>query len=227
LASSGWLASIDLASGFVQLPIAESDRHKTAFQDAFGQLWEYERFGFGFSGDLKGDGLENCLDDILIYSADFDRHHAVIEAVLASLQGAGLSVNFAKSTWWCARLEFVGIVVDRQGVRPAESKIAAVAGLSVPTTVAELRASLGLTRYLRQFVEGYSALAEPLTDILRNKAFTSKRSRRSLTPLSKLHQHAFLSLKSALTSFRILTFPIWDKPFVLHTDASAAEPAPP
>ena len=86
----------------------------------------------------------------------------------------------------------------------------------------ELRAFLGMTGYLRQFVEGYSVLAAPLTDILRNKAFASKRSRRSLIPWLELQQHAFLALKSTLTSFPILAFPIWGRPFVLHTDASAA-----
>ena len=79
-----------------------------------------------------------------------------------------------------------------------------------------------MTGYLRQFVEGYSVLAAPLTDILRDKAFASTRSRRSLIPWLELHQHAFLALKSALTSFPILAFPIKDRPFVLHTDASAA-----
>ena len=42
-----WFPSIDLASGFFQLSIAEEDRHKTAFRDALGQLWEYMRCGFG------------------------------------------------------------------------------------------------------------------------------------------------------------------------------------
>ena len=173
-------------------------------------------------GDLKGNGVDNYLDDILIYTADFDGHLALIEGVLARLQGAGLLVNFAKSEWRWASLEIVGMVVDRQGVRPAESKISAVAELSPPTTVEELRAFLGMMGYLRQFMEGYSVLAAPLTDILRNKAFASKRSRRSLIPWLELHQHAFLALKSALTSFPILAFPTWDRPFVLHTDASAA-----
>ena len=51
------------------------------------------------------------------------------------------------------------MVVDRQGVRPAESKLAAVAELSPPTTVEELRAFLGMSGYLRQYVERYSILA--------------------------------------------------------------------
>ena len=81
------------------------------------------------------DRVQNYLDNILTYCADFRRHLALIEAVLARLQGAGLSVNFVKSKRCCASLEFVGMVVDRQGMRRAESKIAAVAELSAPTTV--------------------------------------------------------------------------------------------
>ena len=65
-------------------------------------------------------------------------------------------------------------------------------------------------------------MAAALTDILRNKAFASQRSRRFPVPRLELHQHAFLVLKRALTSFPILAFPIWEGPFVLHTDASAA-----
>ena len=126
-----------MASGFFQLPIAEPDRQKTAFRDAFGQLWEYERCDFSLNmlppafasmvtdllGDLKGDGVENYLDDMLIYSADFERQLVVVKAVLACLQGGGLSVNFRKSRWCCSSLEFVGMVIDRQDVRPAEAKI--------------------------------------------------------------------------------------------------------
>ena len=45
--AGSWFISIVLASGFFQLPIAEPDRHKPAFRASFGQLWEYERCGFG------------------------------------------------------------------------------------------------------------------------------------------------------------------------------------
>lgn len=70
-------------------------------------------------------------------------------AVLSRLQAGGLSVNFAKSRWFCANLEFVGMVMDRQGVRAAASKLAAVAELTPPAAVEGLRAFLGITEYLR------------------------------------------------------------------------------
>ena len=98
-----------------------------------------------------------------------------------------------------------------------------VAELTPPAMVEELRAFLGMTEYLRQYVERYIILAAPLTDILSNPAFASQRARLSLLQwTTERHQHAFLPLKSALTSFPILAFPKWNKPFVLHTDASAA-----
>ena len=79
------------------------------------------------------------------------------------------------------------MVVDRQGVRPAEYKLAAIAGLIPPTTVEKLRPFLGMTGYLRQYVERYMILAALKTDIMRNTAFASKRSRRLLIPWTELH----------------------------------------
>ena len=80
--------SIDLASGFTQLEIAEEDKHKTAFRDAHGELWEFNRCGFGLKtipsgfaayvgealGPLKGKGVENWLDDIIIHTKSVDGH---------------------------------------------------------------------------------------------------------------------------------------------------------
>ena len=180
-----WFTSINLASVFLQLPIVEEDRHKTAFLDAFGQLWKYMWCGFGLKilppavarvvaellSGLRGKGVENYLDDILIYTRDFEQHLTLIDAVLNRLQSARLSVNFVKSRRCCPSLEFVGMAVDRQGIRPADSKIAAVADLPPPSTVEELRAIPGMTGYLRQFVERYSITASPLTDILRTPCF--------------------------------------------------------
>lgn len=118
-------------------------------------------------------------------------------------------------------LAFVGMVVDRHGVRAAESKIATVVELSLPTTVEEFRAFLRMAGYLKQVVEGYGLLAAPLIEQLHNKTFAYKRSRHSLIRSLGLYQHAVLPLKSTLTSFSILAFSIWNRPFVLPTDTSA------
>jgi len=44
-------------------------------------------------------------------------------------------------------MEFVGMIVDRLGTRPAPSKIDAITQLSRPNTVEEVRVLLGMTGY--------------------------------------------------------------------------------
>lgn len=105
--------------------------------------------------------------------------------------------------------------MDRQGLRPTESKLAATARLTPPTAVEEVRTFLELTGSLGQYVERHRVLAAPFKDMLRNTAFAFKIPRRPLTTWTELYRHA-------LTSSPIPAFPAWDTPFVLHTDRSAA-----
>ena len=90
-----------------------------------------------------------------------------------------------------------------------------------PTNIEELRTFLGLTGYFRQFVENYSIIAAPLTNILRNKEFATKRARTFAIPWTVEQEGAFASLKKSLASPTVLAFPDWNQPFTLHTDASS------
>lgn len=149
---AGWYTSIDLASGFTKLEIAEEDKHKTAFRDAYGELWEFNRCGFGLKtlpsaffayiggslGSLRRKGVKNWLDDISITSRlsyGLDGHLRLVDDTLTALHKAKLSVNFAKCKWCAPHMEFVGMVVDRLGVRPSQSKIDAVTQLAPVETV--------------------------------------------------------------------------------------------
>ncbi|CAM9451084.1 unnamed protein product [Sphacelaria rigidula] len=86
LAGSKHFTSVVLASGFFQLDVAKEDRHPTAFRDARGHLWPYQRCGFGLKvlpatfhrtvseALLPAGGVKNWLDDILWPSATFAGH---------------------------------------------------------------------------------------------------------------------------------------------------------
>ena len=228
-----YFTQLDLASGFHQMEIAEKDRYKTAFRDADGMLWEFTRAGFGltvlpaaFTRRVKSalghlPGVFSWLDDILIASDTWEEHLATLTLVLTRLLAAGLSVNFAKCIFGAASQEFLGMIVDRTGLYPAPSKLVAIARMPRPHTVEELRTFLGLTGYLRQFVPNYSLTAAPLTNILRNKAFASKRARKLPIPWTTAEQDAFHSLRGTLASPTVLAFPDLERPFELHTDASS------
>ena len=98
--------SVDLASGFTQLEISEEDKHKTAFGDAHGTLWELNRWGFGLKtagfvvfvggalGSQKGKGAQLWLDDIIIFTQQVEEHLDLLRQVLENLSRAGLSVHF-------------------------------------------------------------------------------------------------------------------------------------
>ena len=97
----------------------------------------------------------------------------------------------------------------------------AVAKMPRPTNIEELRAFLGLTGCLRQFVENYSIVASPLTNILRNKDFATKRARKLPIPWTVEQEGAFASHNKSLASPTVLAFPDWNRPFTLQTDASS------
>ena len=224
---------IDLASGYFQMSIAEKDRDKTAFRSPTGEQFVFRRCGFGlsvlpaaFTRRVKSalgtiDGVFSWLDDILIASETWEEHLATLTLVLSKLRAAGLSVNYSKSIFAAASQEFLGMVVDSTGIHPAPSKLQAVAEMPRPTSVETLRSFLGLTSYLRQFVPNYSVIVAPLTNILRNKGFASKRARKYTIPWGAEEEQAFQEVRTALASPTVLAFPDLNKPFELHTDASA------
>lgn len=234
MGKSGCITSIDLASGFNQVLLAPKDRFKTAFRDAHGELWELVRCGFGLKtlpaafaqrvgealGPLKGHGVQNWSDDILIHTPTIEGHLVLVEQVLQKLSEAGFSLNLAMCKWCCAQQEFLGMIIDRLGLRPSPSKIEAITNLQPATTVEELRSLLGMTGFLRQFVPKFSTIVAPLSDILRDPAYMSKRARKKPIPWGPEQGEALSRLIHCLTSPPILALPNWHDLFALHTDAS-------
>ena len=224
--------SFDLASGVIQLEIAEEDKHKTAFRDAQGELWEFNRRGFGLTtlpsgfaayvgeelDPLKGNCVQYWLDDIIVHTRHVDGHVDLAGDVLARLHQFGLSANLAKSIWCAPQQVYIGLVVSRLGVKPSRAKIEAVANLAHASTVEEVRSLLGMGSYLRKFVRGYSSLVVPISDLLRSKRFASKRERRLPVLWGAEQDKALKALIEFLTSPPILALLDWEATFQLHTE---------
>ena len=64
----------------------------------------------------------------------------------------------------------------------------------------EVKALLGMTGYLRKFVPRYSALVAPISNLLRDKRFATKRARKLKVPWGKEQDKALAALILALTS---------------------------
>lgn len=116
-----------------------------------------------------------------------------------------------KSKWCYSLQEIMRMVLSLHGMRPADSEITVAKRLSSARTVEDLRPFLGTTGYLRPSVERYREFAAPVTDILRNKRFDSKRTLKMPIPWTPNHENVFQALKASILSSRISVIPAWGR----------------
>jgi hypothetical protein len=104
------------------------------------------------------------LDDILI-DIDKGREYYLrqVRKVLKKLKEKGFKINIKKTKIAVSKVEFLGAVINHEGIQIDPDKIKAVKVWLEPKTVKEVQGFLGLTNYYRRFVQGYIEKAEPLT----------------------------------------------------------------
>ncbi|KAL0546671.1 hypothetical protein IC582_016583 [Cucumis melo] len=217
-------SKIDLRSGYHQLRIKDEDIPKTAFRSRYGH-YEFIVMSFGLTNapavfmDLMNRVFREFLDtfvivfidDILIYSKTEAEHEEHLRMVLQTLRDNKLYVKFSKCEFWLKQVSFLGHVVSKAGVSVDPAKIEAVTGWTRPSTVSEVRSFLGLAGYYRRFVENFSRIATPLTQLTRKGA-----------PFvwSKACEDSFQTLKQKLVTAPVLTVPDGSGNFVIYSDAS-------
>jgi hypothetical protein len=94
-----------------------------------------------------------------------------LEAVLSKLREVNLKLNPGKCCFAARSITFLGHVVSREGTRPDPNKIAVVVHFPISKTITNVKSFLGLTRYYRNYVRGYSRLAVPLFELTRKDVF--------------------------------------------------------
>lgn len=171
---SQYLTTLDLAKGYWQVPMKDTDRDKTAFTSPL-ELLQFRVMPFGLCGApatfqrlmdqiLRGlrDFVGVYLDDIIIYSKTWDEHLDHLHQVLQRIDNANLTLKLSFGVQECV---YLGHRVGLGGVLPEESKIKAVRDMPRPRTKKEVKSFLGLTGYYRRFVRDYATIATPLTNL--------------------------------------------------------------
>ncbi|KAL7851957.1 hypothetical protein SRHO_G00177420 [Serrasalmus rhombeus] len=235
LGGAQFFSTLDLASGYNQVPMAEHDKAKTAFCTPFG-LFEFNRMPFGLCnapstfqrlmerifGDERFQSLLLYLDDIVIFSSTFDLHLQRLETVLKRLQQNNLKLKLAKCHFFQSQVKYLGHVISSAGVATDPEKIKAVSEWERPRTVTQLRSFLGFASYYRRFVEGFAKHASPLHRLV--AVLQGGKRKVKSKPLeghwSEACEEAFKSLKSKLVCAPVLGYADFSKPFVLEIDAS-------
>ena len=237
LGANKYFTTLDLASGFHQIPVSEKDIEKTAFSVNNGK-YEFIRLPFGLKNApsifqrVMDDVLREhigkiChvyIDDIIIFSKTFEEHLKNLEIILQTLRKANFKIQPDKSEFLKTEVEFLGFIVSEDGLKPNMKKVECIRKYPEPKNLKDLRAFLGLSGYYRRFVRDYAKLAKPLTKLLRgedgHRQIPKNQSKNHAIKLDEEAINSFNTLKDILSSNDVLTFPDFEKPFILTTDAS-------
>ena len=107
------------------------------------------------------------IDDIMVYSKNEEEQKEHLCLVLEKLREHQLYAKFSKCEFWLKEVGFLGHVISGEGIAVDPSKIQSVTKWLAPASVSEIRSFLGLAGYYRRFIENFSKLAKPMTELLK------------------------------------------------------------
>ncbi|GJR13675.1 putative reverse transcriptase domain-containing protein [Tanacetum coccineum] len=210
--------------GYHQLRVREEYIPKTAFRTRYGH-YEFQVMPFGLTNapavfmDIMNRVCKPYLDKfvivfidhILIYSRNEKEHEEHLKTIMELLKKEELYAKFSKCEFWINTVKFLGHVIDSSGNHVDPTKIEAVKNWASLTTPSEIRQFLGLAGYYRRFIEGFSKIAKPMTELTqKNQKFN----------WGEEHEEAFQLLKQKLCVAPILALPEGSEDFVVYCDAS-------
>jgi hypothetical protein len=175
LQGAKYFSKIDMRSGYHQLRIKEDD-----FRYRYGQ-YEFTIMPFGltnapafFMNLMNKVFMEELykfvlvfIDDILIYSKNQEDHEHHLRIVPRRLRTHQLYSNFSKCEFWLEKIAFLGHILTVEGIEVDPSKVEAVSKWKQPTNVSEIQSLLGMAGYYHRFINGFSSIAKPLTELLK------------------------------------------------------------
>ncbi|KYO32531.1 hypothetical protein Y1Q_0013042 [Alligator mississippiensis] len=219
------ISTLNLSKGFWQMALDLDTIVKSVFNTSVG-LYEFTVLPFGMHNSpasfqrLINNLLQRCeqfamayINDITIFSQDFESHLSHLTTVLGKIKQADLTVKVKKCQWALSEVVYLGHCVGGGHIVPLWDKIKAIRDWPPPQTKKQVRAFLCLAGYYRRFVPGLGAMAAPLYEL-------TKKGSPDPVVWKQGCQEAFDTLKAALIKQPILKAPVHDKPFYISTDVS-------
>ena len=140
------------------------------------------------------------------------RHRRIVNEVLAILEWNSLFLNIDKCEFEQSHIDFLGVRIENNQMKMEDAKIERVWDWAPPRNLKEVRWFLGFTGYYRYFIQGYSAIARPLLDLMKQA-----------TPWhwDEPQQRTFNTLRARMCTKPVLQQPDFEKVFYLQTNALA------
>jgi len=225
-AGSTIFSTMDLTSGFWQLPLDQASRPMTAFTCPGRGQFQYNVLSMGLKGgpgsfqrmmELTVAGIPNVIvyiDDLLVHTSSHAEHIRTLQQVFNRLRNVNLKLNPDKCEFGARNVQYLGFRLTPKGILPGKDKLEAVRGMKPPGSVTEVRQFLGLCNYFRTHVRNFSTIAGPLN------LLTSKKAGWRGGPLPPDAKRSFTMLQQALTKEPVVAYPKKDREFHLIVDAA-------
>ncbi|UYV74293.1 hypothetical protein LAZ67_11002900, partial [Cordylochernes scorpioides] len=225
LRNAKFFTTLDLARGYLQIPLTDKAKLKTAFitPDDTGQ---FERMIFGLAnapaefqrlmhtvlGPLLNKKAFCYLDDVIIPAKDWREMIERLREVLERIRSAKLTLKPSKCEFGRREVEFLGYVISTGGLKPGPRKIKAIEEFPEPKNVHDIRRFLGLANFFRRFVKDFARKAEPLSRLTKKGSqFEWKEEQR----------RSFGGLRKDLVEYPVLAHYNPELKTEAHCDASA------
>ncbi|GJT06216.1 putative reverse transcriptase domain-containing protein [Tanacetum coccineum] len=138
-------------------------------------------------------------------------HEEHLKLILELLKKEELYAKFSKCEFWIPKVQFLGHVIDSQGIHVDPAKIESIKDWASPKSPTEIHQFLGLTGYYQRFIEGFLKIAKPMTKLTQKKAKFEWGDKQ---------ETAFQLIKQKLCSAQILALPEGSEDFIVYCDAS-------
>lgn len=214
-------SKIDFTNAYNQLELDPETGMRLAWSTHKG-IYRMNRLPFGTSPAcaifqreiekvLRGcTGVINLLDDIVVTGHSFQEHVVNLRKVLSVLRDCGFKLNLAKCEFFKPEIEYLGHVVNKDGLKKNQNKVAAMLDAPRPTNVTELRSFIGMVNYYGKFVPKIAEILSPLHELTGSVPFI----------WSKRCDEAFMRIKKELISEKVLVHFNPQLPLIVECDAS-------
>ena len=175
LSGGQYFSKIDLSQAYQQMLVDTASKELLTINTHRG-LYQYNRLPFGVASapavfqqamDTILQGVHCYLDDILVTGRNTEEHLCNLEEVLKRLAAEGITVRSDKCKFLGKQVQYLGHIVDKQGIHTDSQKVQAICDAPSPENVQQLRALLGLINYYGKFIPNLATVIHPLNHLLK------------------------------------------------------------
>lgn len=183
LGKSRRFSSLDMATGFHQIPMDDGSIHITGFVTPEGHF-EYLKMPYGLANApvvyqriisntlrtfIESGKVLVYIDDVLILSMTIEEGLQTLREVLSTLTGAGFSINLKKCSFLATEVEYLGRTISNGQVKPSARKVEALVNSPIPKNVKQVRQFLGLAGYFRRYIPNYASRTACISRLTRKE----------------------------------------------------------